>query len=48
MTALLVLRCDWTLVAGQRDVVVQKLTLEPKGGLYAHVSAAETGVVAGN
>ena len=40
MTALMVQRCDWSLVAGQQDVITQKLTIEPKGGLWAHVRAA--------
>ena len=46
MTALMVQRCDWSLVAGQQDVVVQKLTTEPKGGLWAHVRAAQAKSVA--
>ena len=48
MTALVVRRCRLRMVAGQQDVVVQKLTIEPKGGLWAHVSAAERGVAAGS
>ena len=39
MTALVVRRCQLTMVAGQEDVIVKKLTIEPKGGLWAHVSA---------
>ena len=33
MTALVVRRCEWTMVAGQQDVAIQKLTTQPKGGL---------------
>ena len=42
MAALVVRRCEWTMVAGQKDVVTQKLTIEPKGGLWAHVTAVAT------
>ena len=47
LTALVVRRCEWTMVAGQQDVVVQKLTIEPKDGLWAHVTAAAPTVTAG-
>ena len=43
MCALVVRRCEWTMVPGQQDVIVQKLTIEPKGGLWAHVRAADIG-----
>ena len=39
MTALIVRRCEWRMVAGQKDLIAQKLTIEPKGGLWAHASA---------
>ena len=47
MCALVVRRCDWTMVPGQKDVIVQKLTIEPKGGLWAYVSAAKGDVTSG-
>ena len=48
MTALVVRRCRLTMVAGQEDVIDLKLTIEPKGGLWAHVSAAEGSVAGGS
>ena len=47
MTAQLVRRCQWRMVEGQQDVIVQKLTIEPKGGLWVHVIAADGSVANG-